>query len=152
MILSYSEDVLMVIIFDSFLGFVPEGGVIAFYQKNPVDIFINVSASEGTPVTIMEAQSCGIPVIATAVGGNPEIVTPENGLLLPENPNPREIADGIFGMLTDPGTALEKRERSYKSWDERYNPEKNFPSFVTDLKNLVKNNITTQNIVSRKIS
>ena len=45
-----------------------------FYRSHPVDAFVNVSASEGVPVSIMEAQSYGIPVIATAVGGTGEIV------------------------------------------------------------------------------
>ncbi|MFW5852317.1 MAG: glycosyltransferase, partial [Bacteroidota bacterium] len=44
--------------------------VLSFYSKNYIDIFINVSSSEGIPVSIMEAQSYGIPCIATDVGGN----------------------------------------------------------------------------------
>lgn len=48
--------------------------VIHLYQKNKYDLFINVSSSEGLPVSIMEAISFGIPVIATDVGGSSEIV------------------------------------------------------------------------------
>ncbi len=40
-----------------------------FYRSKPIDVFINASISEGTPVAVMEAVSCGIPVIATSVGG-----------------------------------------------------------------------------------
>lgn len=48
-----------------------------FYQKNPVDLFINVSESEGLPVSIMEALSYSIPVAATDVGGIKELIRPK---------------------------------------------------------------------------
>ncbi|NCO54621.1 MAG: glycosyltransferase, partial [Bacteroidetes bacterium] len=47
-----------------------------------VDLFINVSESEGIPVSIMEALSAGIPVIATNVGGTNEIVNNDVGFLI----------------------------------------------------------------------
>lgn len=48
-------------------------------------MFINVSSSEGLPVSIMEACSFGIPIIATNVGGTAEIVQAGvNGILLKE--------------------------------------------------------------------
>jgi len=47
----------------------PHNDVLNYYASNPVDVFINTSSSEGLPVSIMEAMSFGIPVIATNVGG-----------------------------------------------------------------------------------
>lgn len=44
-----------------------------------------MSLSEGIPVSIMEAISFGIPIIATNVGGNAEIVNDETGVLIPVN-------------------------------------------------------------------
>ncbi|HQS85064.1 MAG TPA: glycosyltransferase, partial [Alphaproteobacteria bacterium] len=65
-----------------------------YYNRNPVDLFINVSKSEGTPVSIMEAISFGIPVMATSVGGNKEIVVDSRtGILIGEDPTPAFIAD-----------------------------------------------------------
>ena len=58
-------------------------------------MFINVSSTEGIPVSIMEAMSFGIPVIATAVGGTPEIVNNENGYLLSKDPSAKELAEVI---------------------------------------------------------
>jgi glycosyltransferase involved in cell wall biosynthesis len=123
-----------------FLGYLPKGGVISFYQNNKVDVFINVSSSEGTPVSVMEAQSCSIPVIATAVGGNSEIVTSDNGLLLTENPKADEIANAICFLLKDRNLIQDKKKKSYENWDKNYNSEKNLPSFATDLINILKNN------------
>ena len=123
----------------TFLGYVPEGGVISFYQNNPIDVFINISSSEGIPVSIMEAQSCGIMVIATAVGGNPEIVTNDNGLLLSENPEPCEIANAICLLLNDRNLIQDKKIKSFENWNKNFNSEKNFQDFVKNLIDLIKN-------------
>ena len=123
----------------SFLGFLPEGGVLSYYNNNNVDLFINVSSSEGTPVSIMEAQSCSIPVIATAVGGNSEIVTNDNGLLLSENPKPDEIASAICVLANDNNLLQVKKRKSHENWSEMYNSEKNYQYFAQDIINLALN-------------
>ena len=84
----------------------------------PVDLFLNVSEYEGVPVSVMEAQSFGIPVIATAVGGTPEIVNEENGFLLPENPSQDEIASAIYDVVTNKEKWEKKRMLSRKNWEE----------------------------------
>jgi glycosyltransferase involved in cell wall biosynthesis len=107
-----------------------------FYRNNPVDVFVNVSQTEGTSVAVMEAISCGIPVVATAVGGNPEIVTEKNGLLLSPNPSATEIANALFLFLDNPSSAVSKRIGSRAVWNERYNSERNFPDFISRLKEI----------------
>jgi glycosyltransferase involved in cell wall biosynthesis len=125
-------------IYFQFLGNLSRKQVFSFYRNNPVDVFINVSSSEGIPVTIMEAESCGIPIIATAVGGNPEIVTGEVGFLLGENPTPREIADTICNVIENPVPAMEKRANSRKNWNKNYNSDNNYVYFIKKLKKLLK--------------
>lgn len=56
------------------------------------------SYTEGIPNVIMEALACGIPVVATRVGGIPEVLNDKNGVLL-EDHTPRSIADGINRVL-----------------------------------------------------
>jgi colanic acid/amylovoran biosynthesis glycosyltransferase len=123
----------------SFLGYLPEGGVVTYYQNNPVDVFMNVSSTEGTPVSIMEAQSCSIPVIATSVGGNSEIVTHENGILLPEDPKPNEISYAISILYNDRNLLRQKKKKSHENWNKNYNPDTNFQSFTQDLIKILKN-------------
>ncbi|MCA2003133.1 MAG: glycosyltransferase [Chloroflexi bacterium] len=116
-----------------FPGYESQRALFEFYRDNPVDVFVNVSVSEGAPVAVMEALSCGIPVIATAVGGNVELVSSRNGILLPANPSPDEIASALLAMYEDRKGSLEKREASFQVWREKYNAPVNFTNFADDL-------------------
>jgi glycosyltransferase involved in cell wall biosynthesis len=117
-----------------FPGYSDKSALMKFYKERPADVFINVSSTEGTPVSVMEAASCSIPVIATAVGGNPEIVSERNGILLDRNPAPREIAEAIFDLIDHPEAAAQKRKESRAVWTERYNAEVNFRAFAERLR------------------
>lgn len=66
-----------------FMGFTMNEDIQKFYSEHYIDAFLNVSESEGVPVSIMEAQSYGLPVIATDAGGTRELVHDKiNGVLL----------------------------------------------------------------------
>ena len=118
-----------------FDGYIPNEQVIDYYRENPVDVIVNVSESEGgAPVSIMEAASCGIPAIATAIGGNPEIVSERNGMLLSADPSPDEIAEALLRFLDNPEDLIRKREESQAVWLEKYNAERNFDAFANHLK------------------
>lgn len=116
-----------------FPGYSSSDDLIKSYLNYPVDIFINASVTEGTSVAIMEAISCGIPVIATAVGGNVEIVQERNGFLLGENPTPAEIADALLSVCDHREEWLKKRQGSRAVWQERYNETTNFEAFAQAL-------------------
>ena len=121
-----------------FTGSLANDAVMEHYRQSPVDAFVNVSESEGVPVSIMEAESCGIPVIATAVGGTPEIVSGATGILLPENPDPRDIAEAIGRLAADPDSARAMRSACRENWERRYNADRNFSAFAGDLQALLQ--------------
>ncbi len=107
-----------------------------YYHDNQIDLFINVSQTEGLPVSIMEAMSFGIPVIATSVGGTPEIVNNTNGILLSPNPSPGEIAETIRKIYNLSETEIvQYRNNSYKMWKENFDAEKNYENFVKEISN-----------------
>ena len=62
------------------------------------DLFILPSRSETFGVAYIEAMACGLPIIATDCGGPRDIVTPENGLLIP-NEDTCALADAILYMV-----------------------------------------------------
>jgi glycosyltransferase involved in cell wall biosynthesis len=96
-------------------------------------LFINVSESEGTPVSVIEAVSVGIPVLCTSVGGNIEVVGNRNGLLIGANPSPTEIAEGIKALMENPEDLSERRGASRAVWQERYNAKRNYSAFAESL-------------------
>ncbi len=79
----------------------------------------------------MEAQSAGIPVLATAVGGTPEIVNNENGILVDKDENDEIIAQKIKVYFDLPEVEKQqKRKQSYQNWNVNYNAEKNYITFL----------------------
>jgi glycosyltransferase involved in cell wall biosynthesis len=64
------------------------------------DIYVNCSTYEGVSLTILEAMATGLPVVATPVGGNPEVVIDqETGLLV--SARARSIAEAVAGLARD---------------------------------------------------
>ncbi len=104
-------------------GATPHHEVMEFYRNKPVAAFINVSTTEGVPVSIMEAISYGIPVVATDVGGTAEIVGEalRTGELIPADFSDNDLVAALQHVLAaDPGTYEPK-----KLWAERYDAEVN---------------------------
>lgn len=65
------------------------------------DVSVLSSFSEGMSVTLLEAMGAGIPIVATNVGGNPEVVKDqETGYLVPNN-NDQEMAAALIKLLQD---------------------------------------------------
>ena len=69
------------------------------------DVFALPSIAEGTPVTILEAMACGLPVVASRVGGIPEVVEQHaTGLLVPPS-DASSLAEALAVYVQDPQLA-----------------------------------------------
>lgn len=105
--------------------------VYQFYLENEIDIFINVSTSEGIPVSIMEAMSCGIPVIATNVGGTSEIVKDNyNGFLLDRDFLLTDAVEYIHLLINDEDRF---KENAYQTWKDDYSATENYNKFIQSI-------------------
>lgn len=121
----------------SLKGFVGNEDLQVFYRETPVHAFINTSETEGIPVTFMEAQSFGIPVIAPEIGGIPELLSAESGVLFSAKATSAEIAQSIEHLASQsPDSYSAMRHNSYRNWNQRYNAERNFPTFTAKLLSL----------------
>ena len=74
---------------------------------NAFDAFVLSSRTEGTPIVLFEAMHSGVPIVATGVGGVPDVVSPAEAILLPPD-QPVMIAQALDAILSDP-TAAKRR-------------------------------------------
>jgi glycosyltransferase involved in cell wall biosynthesis len=115
-----------------FHGVVSNSQILKYYSEHPVSLFINLSESEGIPVSIMEAISFGIPILATSVGGVSEIVNPNTGLTIESACNAAIVSKGISKLIEHSPTP----ETVKAFWLENFSAEKNFLEFSKSLINL----------------
>ncbi len=109
-----------------FKGHLANTDVRHFLASSSIDWFINVSETEGLPVTFMEVMSVGIPVIATNVGGVPEIVNSENGILIDKSFKIEELTL-IFENLERNDS---KEENAYNTWKNKFDATINYKLFT----------------------
>ncbi|MEM1283655.1 MAG: glycosyltransferase, partial [Chlamydiota bacterium] len=105
--------------------------ILRYYQNHPVDVFLSTSRTEGIPVSMMEAASCGIPLVATNVGGVREIVCEKNGVLIEKKANTKEIAEAIIEAKNK-----SKRKASFMKWQTHFSGKKNYQTFAKSLKSI----------------
>ncbi|MBU1869755.1 MAG: glycosyltransferase [Candidatus Omnitrophica bacterium] len=87
-------------------------------------VYVQPSAlREGLPLTLAEAASAGLPLIATNIGGNPEIVRdPVNGFIV-EPKDPQALAEKILYLRNNPEKRKSMGENSQKLWRESFSEE-----------------------------
>jgi glycosyltransferase involved in cell wall biosynthesis len=122
----------------SFAGQVSNPALLDYYAQHKTDLLVNVSETEGLPVSMMEANSFGIPVIATNVGGVSEIITNGlNGFLIGPDGKPSEIAEHIKGYYALNDFKKEAlRNNSFEAWRKNYNAAVNYPGFINLLNSI----------------
>jgi glycosyltransferase involved in cell wall biosynthesis len=104
-------------------GTVAEDGVRELLQRADAFVLPSVGLGEAAPVSVMEAMACGLPVVASVIGGTPDMITSgEDGLLVPQG-DEKALADALVRLARDPkerrrlGRAA--RARAERSFDSR---------------------------------
>lgn len=116
-------------------GHVSNDSVIDFYKSEPVNLFLSLSLSEGLPVSMMEAQSFGIPIVSFPVGGIPELViNGETGFLLNEEMTDIEIVKVLQAQL-DFSFDKKKITAFFKN---NFEASQNYTNFINQLCSLEK--------------
>lgn len=120
-------------------GHVSSVDLMQAYNSEGYNVFVNVSTSEGLPVSIMEAFSFGVPVIATDVGGTSEIVHDgENGYPMKSNFDSDELRDKLLDIkYMDDSQYTYLKNTCRKTWEDRFNADKNYLDFCNFIEKLV---------------
>jgi glycosyltransferase involved in cell wall biosynthesis len=87
------------------------------------DVVVISSVTEGSPNVLLEAMAARVPVVATAVGGIPEIVTNEESALLVPAGDPPALVGALLRVLSGPDDANTRAARAHKLIVERHSPE-----------------------------
>lgn len=118
----------------SFAGALDHDDLMHELWRQGFHLFVNVSESEGLPVSIMEACSFGIPVVATDVGGSSEIVGSDNGMLIAADASPEVIAEAVrsFQALEDQ-VYLSYVTAARQTWERKFDATRNYARFAREL-------------------
>lgn len=118
-----------------FRGEIENAKLLDVYRCEPFHALVNVSESEGVPVSMMEACSFGIPIVALDVGGVAEIVEDGvNGRLLPESASPQDLAFALIDVaLRADAEGAPLRVGARAVWEQRFRADENYAGFVAEI-------------------
>ena len=94
------------------LGHLPRVEVLSLVQAG--DIFVMPSRSEGTPIALLEAAALRKPILATSVGGIPELLRDGDECLLVPSPDVPELANGLQKLIQDKDLAERLASNAYR--------------------------------------
>ena len=118
-------------------GHVEHERVLAHYAHHPVDVFVLLSQTEGLPVSVQEALSAGVPVVATDVGGTGEAVDDQVGRLLGADPSVDDVVAAIEAVALAPDAQRQAmRAAARLRWAERFDADANHRAFARHLQAL----------------
>ena len=115
------------------LGQISNSEVRRVYASKHFDLFINVSTTEGVPVSIMEALAAGIPIIATNVGGTGEIVDSNVGELIDVKTSPEELLNILQKYYVNKNNLQKLRGNAVLRWNNLCNSDKNYSKFISQI-------------------
>ena len=120
------------------------GGTVVLGERDDVadliaaaDVVCLTSIAEGLPMIVLEAMALGRPVLATAVGGLPDVVTPELGVLVDEG-TPVAIGDALVSLASSPDRQRAMGLAARASYEASYTVGRMADDYAAVLRQLVR--------------
>lgn len=110
----------------NFLGNKTESQISELYKNTSFTCIVSLSSSEGLPLSMMEAISFGIPIIATDVGGCSEIVTEKTGLLIHKEFNKNDFIESLKNFIKSELNSSNGRFAVKSFWNDQFSAENNY--------------------------
>ncbi|MCJ8292843.1 MAG: TIGR03088 family PEP-CTERM/XrtA system glycosyltransferase [Colwellia sp.] len=102
------------------------------------DVFVLSSIAEGIPMTILEAMSGKTPIVATRVGGIPEVIDDAKEGFLVEKSNPAALAKGLLRYINQPELIVEHGDNARAKVLKKFNEKYMVQAYLQQYKALVK--------------
>lgn len=113
-----------------FMGPIPHDKIMSYYRQ--AGVFVIMGKNEGIPRSLLEAMSCGCPVVAAPNSGIPDVIRDgENGFLV-ENDHPEKLSQVILDVLQDPKLREMLASRGHQTVRQDFSWEK----FVSQLQSV----------------
>ncbi len=107
-----------------FIGYLPNSDIYPLLESHHIMVMPSVMESESFGVAVLEASACGRPVIASRIGGVPEVLLDgETGLLVPPG-DVESLAEAIVRLADDPMTCLRMGQAGHQMVAEEYHWER----------------------------
>lgn len=104
-----------------------------------LDVFVLASLTEGTPNSSIEAMAHGLPVIATSVGGIPDVVTRETGILVPPG-DAEALGQAINRLAADPALRAEMGHAAKERYAKLFSPRVVLPVMLNTYRRVAARN------------
>jgi glycosyltransferase involved in cell wall biosynthesis len=103
-----------------------------------LDVFVMPSFTEGTPNSIVEAMACGKPIIASAVGGIPDMIDEDSGILVPPG-DVGVLAEAMLKLARDPELRKRMGDAARQRYQKFFSPTVVVPLMVETYKRVTQN-------------
>jgi glycosyltransferase involved in cell wall biosynthesis len=103
-----------------------------------LDVFVMPSFSEGTPNSIVEAMACGKPIIASEVGGIPDMLGDESGILVPPG-DMKALAEAMLSLAQNPELRRTMGAAAKERYEQLFSPKVVVPLMVETYRRVTSN-------------
>ncbi len=117
-----------------FLGNIPFQSVISILKAT--DIFVNPSYNEGLPTSVLEAGACRRAIIATHVGGTPEILTSHHSGIIIEPHNTEALRKALQELLDDPKRRQILGDNARQEIEQKFSWEHSVDAYLKKMSSL----------------
>ena len=111
------------------------------------DVYAQTSSMEGMSLTILEAMSCGLPIVASNVGGNPEVIVEgETGFLLSLK-DPQAIVSAIIKLYNDKDLAMRMGKAGRKRVEEKFGINRMIDEYIAIYEKCLRKTVDSRGFI-----